>query len=118
MLEVDKPVFLQISDESDKRVLHPGKIVGVAILDHPQNHGHPCRWHARDYGLFAANPWGIWHFEGGPKGAGDTKLEKGRSVTLRYRLYFHAGNTDQAAVARQYEKFASMPAPASGKRRN
>lgn len=86
----------------------PEEIVGVAMFDHPRNHGHPCRWHARDYGLFAANPWGIHHFEGAPKGTGDMKLEKGETITLRYRFYFHAGNTDQAKVAEQYAKFAKM----------
>ena len=64
------------------------------------------RWHARDYGLFAANPWGIHHFERAPKGTGDMRLQKGESLTLRYRFYFHAGDSDAAGVAEQYEKFA------------
>ncbi|MHC5001876.1 MAG: DUF6807 domain-containing protein, partial [Planctomycetota bacterium] len=33
-----------------------GRTVGVAIFDHPGNPRHPTWWHARDYGLFAANP--------------------------------------------------------------
>lgn len=87
-----------------------GKVVGVALLDHPSNHGHPCRWHARDYGLFAANPWGIHHFEGAPKGKGEMRLAKGKSITLRYRFYFHTGTSEQAGVAQQYAKFARLPA--------
>ena len=35
-----------------------GDSVAIAILDHPQNVGFPTYWHARDYGLFAANPFG------------------------------------------------------------
>ena len=35
-----------------------GEKIGVAIFDHPQNPGHPTHWHARDYGLFALNPFG------------------------------------------------------------
>ena len=35
-----------------------GEPVTVAILDHPGNPGHPTYWHARGYGLFAANPLG------------------------------------------------------------
>jgi hypothetical protein len=35
-----------------------GKVVGVAIFDHPTNPKHPTWWHVRDYGLFAANPFG------------------------------------------------------------
>ena len=37
-----------------------GQTYGVAIFDHPKNLHHPTWWHARDYGLFAANPLG-WH---------------------------------------------------------
>lgn len=85
-----------------------GKVVGVAIFDHPSNHGHPCRWHARDYGLVAANPWGVGPFERTKKGPGQ-RLKKGESVTLKYRFYFHAGDTEQAGVAAQWEKFAKMP---------
>jgi hypothetical protein len=83
-----------------------GEVVGVAIFDHPANHGHPCRWHARDYGLVAANPWGIHHFEGAPKRTGEMKLAKGKSITLRYRFFFHPGSTAAAGVAGQYEEFA------------
>ncbi|HWH67976.1 MAG TPA: PmoA family protein, partial [Candidatus Sulfotelmatobacter sp.] len=35
-----------------------GQTVGIAIFDHPQNPRHPTWWHVRDYGLFAANPFG------------------------------------------------------------
>ena len=35
-----------------------GKIVGIAILDHPSNPRHPTWWMVRDYGLFAANSFG------------------------------------------------------------
>jgi hypothetical protein len=36
-----------------------GKPAGVAVLDHPSNLRHPTTWHARGYGLFAANPFGL-----------------------------------------------------------
>ena len=32
--------------------------VTIAILDHRSNPGYPTHWHARGYGLFAANPLG------------------------------------------------------------
>ena len=35
-----------------------GDTVTVAIFDHPKNPGYPTYWHARGYGLFAANPLG------------------------------------------------------------
>src|SRR5262249_54449101 len=36
-----------------------GKTVGFAMFDHPSNPRHPTTWHVRDYGLFAANPFGL-----------------------------------------------------------
>jgi len=32
--------------------------VSIAIIDHPKNPNYPTFWHARGYGLFAANPLG------------------------------------------------------------
>ena len=32
--------------------------ISIAIIDHPSNPGYPTYWHARGYGLFAANPFG------------------------------------------------------------
>lgn len=82
-------------------------VVGVAIFDHPSNRGYPCRWHARDYGLVAANPWGVGPFERKKK-TGGQRLKKGESVTLKYRFFFHAGTTVQAKVAEQWGKFARV----------
>ncbi len=35
-----------------------GEQVALVIIDHPSNIGYPTYWHARDYGLFAANTLG------------------------------------------------------------
>ncbi len=88
-----------------------GKIVGIAIFDHPQNPRHPTTWHVRDYGLFAANPFG-WHdFEKKPAQAGDLSIAAGKSVTFRYRFYLHEGDEQEAKVAEQYQDYAnSVPA--------
>jgi len=40
-----------------------GAPVTVAILDHPSSYNHPTYWHARGYGLFAANPIGRHAFD-------------------------------------------------------
>jgi len=87
-----------------------GKTVGVAIFDHPSNPRHPTWWHARDYGLIAANPFGIHDFEKGqPEGAGDMKIPAGKSVTFRYRFVFHEGDAEQAGIAKMYEEYAGEP---------
>jgi hypothetical protein len=84
-----------------------GKHVGVAIFDHPKNPRHPTWWHVRDYGLFAANPFGIHDFERKPPGAGDLVIPSGESVTFRYRFYFHEGDELQAKVEERYRQYAN-----------
>ena len=82
------------------------KIVGIAIFDHPSNPRHPTWWHVRDYGLFAANPFGIHDFEKKPAGTGDLRVEAGKSVTFKYRFYVHEGDEKQAKVEERYREYA------------
>ena len=83
-----------------------GKTVGIAIFDHPQNPRHPTWWHVRDYGLFAANPFGQHDFESLPdKTAGNLDVPAGKSVTFRYRFYLHEGDEQQAKVAERYKEY-------------
>lgn len=86
-----------------------GTIQGVAILDHPSNPRHPSTWHARDYGLFAVNPFGLHDFEKAPQGTGDMKIAAGKNVTFRYRFFFHGaavtpGELEQRSL--EYQKSA------------
>jgi hypothetical protein len=83
-----------------------GKTVGVAMFDHPKNPRFPTWWHVRDYGLFAANPFGLHDFEKKEKGAGNMVVKAGESVTFRYRFYFHKGNEMDAKVTEQFAEFA------------
>jgi hypothetical protein len=84
-----------------------GKTVGLAIFDHPQNPRHPTWWHVRDYGLFAANPFGQHDFESLlDKTAGNLVVPAGKSVTFRYRFYLHEGDDQQAKVAERYKEYA------------
>ena len=83
-----------------------GNVVGIAIFDHLDNPRHPTWWHARNYGLVAANPFGIHDFENKPKSTGDMLLKKNTSVTFRYRFLFHEGNSQSANIEQQYAQFA------------
>ncbi|MBN1516343.1 PmoA family protein [Candidatus Sumerlaeota bacterium] len=82
-----------------------GKTVGAAIFDHPDNPIHPTWWHARDYGLFAANPFGVHDFEKKPEGTGDYKLLSGHSLHFRYRFIFHVGDAQTARIAERYQAY-------------
>jgi hypothetical protein len=59
--------------------------VTITILDHPGNPGFPTFWHARGYGLFAANPLGQNIFTHGKQQL-SFSLAPGQSVTFRYRI--------------------------------
>ena len=87
------------------------RTVGIAFFDHPQNPKHPTRWHARDYGLFAANPFVEHEMNlAQPKGSGDIKLTAGESLTLRYRIYLHEGDAAEAKVDERYAEYRDLPA--------
>jgi sugar phosphate isomerase/epimerase len=88
-----------------------GETVGVAIFDHPDNPRHPTWWHVRDYGLFAANPFGIHDFERKPAGTGDFVIPAGQSATFKYRFYFHKGDEKQGHVPERYNEYESGTAP-------
>ena len=82
------------------------KIVGMAIFDHPENPRHPTWWHVRDYGLFAANPFGKHDFESLPdKAAGNLTVPAGKSLTFRYRFYLHTGDEQEGKVADKYQEY-------------
>jgi hypothetical protein len=81
--------------------------VGVAIFDHPQNLRAPTYWHARAYGLLAANPFGVRQFTGDRRQNGKYAIPAGGSLILRYRVFIHHGNPSQAGVVDAYRQFAT-----------
>lgn len=83
-----------------------GEQLGVAIFDNPQNPRHPTYWHARDYGLFALNPFGQHAFN--PKlEESHWKLPAGQKLTFRWRVVIHPGDAVTAHIADLYKKYAS-----------
>jgi len=79
-----------------------GKAYGIAMLDHPFNLRHPTWWHAREYGLSGANPFGIHDFAGEPEGAGNFTIPEGETLVLRYLVVFHAGVAEEAGIDRRW----------------
>ncbi len=86
-----------------------GANVGIAILDNPENPRHPVRWHARGYGLFAANPFGLAVFTGDKSQDGSMTLEPGHSLRFRYRVIVHPGDVKTADIAGQWARYAGKP---------
>jgi hypothetical protein len=64
--------------------------VSLVVCDHPKNPAYPTYWHARGYGLFAANPLGWNDFTKGKKQL-NFSIQPGKSVTFRYRVIVSSG---------------------------
>lgn len=59
--------------------------ISLVICDHPKNKSYPTYWHARGYGLFAANPFGAKDFTKGKEEL-NFSIMAGQSITFRYRI--------------------------------
>jgi hypothetical protein len=64
--------------------------ISLVICDHPENPNYPTYWHARTYGLFAANPLGVKDFTEG-RDSLNFLIPAGESVTFRYRVIIASG---------------------------
>jgi methane monooxygenase PmoA-like len=82
--------------------------VTVAIFDHASNHGHPTYWHARGYGLFAANPFGRQGYDPKQEPATFT-LQPGQSVTFRHRILIVDRELTGAGLQEEYQRYAAIP---------
>lgn len=82
-----------------------GAPVTVAILDHPTDVGFPTYWHARGYGLFAANPLGRKVFSNGKEQL-NLRLEPGEARTFHYRVLIVSGATTPEQIEKYYQDFA------------
>lgn len=84
-----------------------GEPVSLVIIDHPANTGYPTYWHARDYGLFAANTLGQKVFSEGKEEL-NFSLKKGDSVTFKYRLVVAGENLTDDQINTMTEEYAKM----------
>lgn len=82
-----------------------GQRRGVAIFDHPKNLRHPTRWHARGYGLCAANPFATKGFTKGQGADGAYTIPAGKSLTLRYRVVVHEGEFEPKQLETHFMSF-------------
>ena len=80
--------------------------VTITIQDHPSNPGFPTYWHARGYGLFAANPLGEKVFSNGKEELNLT-LAPNQSVTFRYRILVSSEISTPESTEIAYKSFVS-----------
>jgi hypothetical protein len=84
-----------------------GRVVGIAVLDHPGNLRHPTQWHVRNYGLMTANCFGWSYYQNDKSVDGSYTMAPHTELCFRYRVYVHAGRAD--GVASAYLDYAFPP---------
>jgi hypothetical protein len=107
--EGEKAIWGKRADWVDYDGKVDGEDVGIAVLDHPKSFRHPTTWHARGYGLFAANPFGLRDFTRDPNQDGSWTIPERKSLTFRYRVIIHHGDYKTANIAEAYQKYAAEP---------
>ncbi|MGH9447909.1 MAG: PmoA family protein [Terriglobia bacterium] len=103
----EKEVWGKRADWVDYDGVVNGEEVGIAVFDSPRSFHHPTYWHARGYGLLAANPFGIREFTNDPKRDGSWTIREHESLMFRYRVLIHHGTYVQAGVAKAYQEYAT-----------
>lgn len=83
-----------------------GEKVAIVIFDHKDNPGYPTYWHARGYGLFAANTLGQKIFSDG-KEEMNFYIDNGKSATFKYRLAVFSGNPSAEEINKMAKDFQS-----------
>lgn len=91
--------WMSLSGEID------GHSVSVVILDHPDNVGYPTYWHARGYGLFAANPLGMKEMSEGKEEL-NYVLGAEETLTFKHRVILYSGEvTDDSEIESDWQEF-------------
>lgn len=83
-----------------------GKPVSVAVFDSPKSFRHPTTWHARAYGLLAANPFGWREFTKDPTKDGSWTVPEGESITFRYRVVIDEEQLSPDRIAELYKQYS------------
>lgn len=84
-----------------------GEVYSISVFDHPGNPHHPTYWHVRDYGLFAANPFGWRDFLNNPSADGSFTIPAGGQQTFRYRVILTKGALPAERLNALYQPFAA-----------
>ncbi|HMG86710.1 MAG TPA: PmoA family protein [Terracidiphilus sp.] len=80
--------------------------VTIAIFDSPNNPGYPTYWHARGYGLFAANPLGRSIFD--PKQpAFNFTIEKNQTAVFHYRIILYSRDASVDELNQEADTFTT-----------
>jgi len=106
--EGEKAIWGKRADWVDFDGTVAGEDLGIALFDSPRSFRHPTWWHARGYGLLAANPFGWREFYRDPEKDGSWTVQQHKDLKFRYRVFIHHGDYKQAGVAAAYQKYRAQ----------
>jgi len=106
--EGEKAIWGKPADWVDYSGTISGKKVDIAVFDSPKSFRHPTTWHARAYGLFAANPFGLREFTRDPDKDGSWTILEGKSLTFRYRVLISEGGLSADQINEAYRQYAAQ----------
>jgi methane monooxygenase PmoA-like len=107
--QTEKNVWGKRADWVDYEGTVDGHKVGILIFDDPGNFNHPPRWHSRDYGLFAVNPFGVKDFDSNSREPGGHSFAAGESLRFEYRVIIHPGDLSKKEIADLYSAYVKRP---------
>jgi len=84
-----------------------GRPATVSVFDHPSSFRHPTTWHARAYGLLAANPFGWREFSRDANKDGSWTVEGGEKITFKYRVLIADGKQPPQELAKAYSEYSA-----------
>jgi hypothetical protein len=102
--QTEKNVWGKRADWVDYDGAVDNQKVGIVIFDNPANLHHPPRWHSRDYGLFAVNPFGAKEFDPAAP-PGGYSMRPGEQLRFRYRVVIHPGDFPKKKIAEMYAAY-------------
>jgi len=104
----EKDIWGKPADWVDYSGAVSGQRVGIVVFDHPKSFRHPTTWHARGYGLLAANPFGAREFTSDPSKDGSWTIPERKSLEFRYRVVIYDGDLSPAQIAAAYKQYAAQ----------
>ena len=88
-----------------------GKVVGIAILNHPASINYPTYWHVRNYGLCSANPLGQGDFQRQSKYKTNPviplrlTLKPGKKAHFRFLVVIYEGIRTKEQIDQRFGRF-------------
>ena len=91
--------------------IRKGKVVGIAILNHPASINYPTYWHVRSYGLFSANPLGQGDFQRQSRYKKNLvqplrlTLKQGQKAHFRFLVVVYEGIRTTGQMEKRFREF-------------